>query len=209
MARYRDAKCKLCRREGDKLFLKGERCFGDRCAIEKRPYPPGQHGRGRRRKVSEYGTQLREKQKLRRIYGVLEKPFRNYFAEAARRKGVTGTNLLQLLECRLDNVVYRLGFAPSRDMARQLVTHRHFEVNGHIVNVPSFQVGSGDKVVLREKSRKNPNIQEALKNATARGRVSYISIDEKSFEGSLVNLPEREQIPVNVQEQLVVELYSK
>ncbi len=209
MARYRDAKCKLCRREGEKLFLKGERCFGERCAIEKRPYPPGQHGRGRRRKVSEYGTQLREKQKLRRIYGVLEKPFRNYFAEAARRKGVTGTNLMQLLESRLDNIVYRLGFAPSRDMARQLVCHRHFEVNGRIVNIASYQVTAGEKVVLREKSRKNPNIVESLKNATARGRVPYIEIAEGAFEGALSSVPERGDIPVNVQEQLIVELYSK
>ena len=209
MARYRDAKCKLCRREGDKLFLKGERCFSDRCAIEKRPYPPGQHGRGRRRKVSEYGTQLREKQKLRRIYGVLEKPFRNYFTKAARRKGVTGTNLLQLLECRLDNVVYRLGFAPSRNMARQLVNHRHFVVNGRIVNIPSFQVTTGDTVTLREKSRKNPNIAESLKNATARGRVPYVGIEEGKFEGILSSVPERGDIPVNVQEQLIVELYSK
>ena len=209
MARYRDAKCKLCRREGDKLFLKGERCFTDRCAIEKRPYPPGQHGRGRRRKVSEYGTQMREKQKLRRIYGVLERPFRNYFAEAARRKGVTGTNLLQLLECRLDNIVYRMGFAPSRDMARQLVTHRHFQVNGRAVDIASYQVGAGDRVSLREKSRKNANISESLKNATARGRVPYISIDDAKFEGSLSIMPERTDIPVNVQEQLVVELYSK
>ncbi len=209
MARYRDAKCKLCRREGDKLFLKGERCFTDRCAIEKRPYPPGQHGRGRRRKVSEYGLQLREKQKLRRIYGVLERPFRNYFAEAARRKGVTGTNLLQLLECRLDNLVYRMGFAPSRDMARQLVTHRHFQVNGRTVDIASYQVSMGDAVSLREKSRKNVNIAESMKNATARGRVSYIGFDESKFEGNLHNLPERVDIPVNVTEQLIVELYSK
>jgi small subunit ribosomal protein S4 len=209
MARYRDAKCKLCRREGDKLFLKGERCFTERCAIEKRPYPPGQHGRGRRRKVSEYGLQMREKQKLRRIYGVLERPFRNYFAEAARRKGVTGTNLLQQLECRLDNIVYRMGFAPSRDMARQLVTHRHFQVNGRIVDIASFQVSSGDMISLREKSRKNVNIAESMKNATARGRVPYVGFDEQKFEGSLSSVPERTDIPVNVQEQLIVELYSK
>ncbi|MBN2169714.1 MAG: 30S ribosomal protein S4 [Candidatus Krumholzibacteriota bacterium] len=209
MARYLDAKCKLCRREGDKLFLKGERCFSDRCAMEKRPYPPGQHGRSRRRKVSEYGTQLREKQKLRRIYGVLEKPFRNYFAEAARRKGVTGTNLLQLLECRLDNVVYRLGFAPSRDMARQLVNHRHFEVNDHVVDIPSFQVKPGDKVTLRARSRKNPLILDSMKNATARGRVGYVTIEDGKFDGQLTTVPERELIPINVQEQLIVELYSK
>jgi small subunit ribosomal protein S4 len=159
--------------------------------------------------VSEYGTQLREKQKLRRIYGVLEKPFRNYFTEAARRKGVTGTNLLQILECRLDNVIYRLGFAPSRNMARQLVTHRHFMVNDDIVNIPSFSVKSGDKIVLREKSRSNPNIIEALKSATARGRVPYVSYEESKLEGSLINIPSREEIPVNVQEQLIVELYSK
>ncbi len=209
MARYTDAKCKLCRREGDKLFLKGERCFSDRCAIEKRPYPPGQHGRGRRRKASEFGLQLREKQKLRRIYGVLEKPFRNYFAEAARRTGVTGTNLLQLLEGRLDNMVYRMGFAPSRNAARQLVAHRHFEVNGRIVNVPSFQVKPGDVVTLRDKSRKNPFIVDSLKSATGRGRVSYISTDDAKFEGSYISVPERAEIPTMVQEQLIVELYSK
>jgi len=209
MARYTDAKCKLCRREGDKLFLKGERCFSDRCAIEKRPYPPGQHGRGRRRKASEFGIQLREKQKLRRIYGVLEKPFRNYFAEAARRTGVTGTNLLQLLEGRLDNMVYRMGFAPSRSAARQFVNHRHFLVNGHLVDVPSYQVKPGDLVTLREKSRKNPLIADSLKSATGRGRVSYISIDDAKFEGSYVSVPERAEIPTMVQEQLVVELYSK
>ncbi len=209
MARYTDAKCKLCRREGDKLFLKGERCFSDRCAIEKRPYPPGQHGRGRRRKASEFGLQLREKQKLRRIYGVLEKPFRNYFAEAARRTGVTGTNLLQLLEGRLDNMVYRMGFAPSRSAARQLVAHRHFQVNGSLVNVPSYQVKPGDVVTLRDKSRKNPFIVDALKGATGRGRVSYISTDDAKFEGSYISVPERAEIPTMVQEQLIVELYSK
>ena len=209
MARYTDAKCKLCRREGDKLFLKGERCFSDRCAIEKRPYPPGQHGRGRRRKASEFGLQLREKQKLRRIYGVLEKPFRNYFAEAARRTGVTGTNLLQLLEGRLDNMVYRMGFAPSRSAARQLVAHRHFQVNGGLVNVPSYQVKPGDVVTLRDKSRKNPFIVDALKGATGRGRVSYISTDDAKFEGSYISVPERAEIPTMIQEQLIVELYSK
>jgi len=209
MARYTDAKCKLCRREGDKLFLKGERCFGDRCAIEKRPYPPGQHGRSRRRKPSEFGIQLREKQKLRRIYGVLEKPFRNYFAEAARQSGVTGTNLLQLLEGRLDNMVYRMGFAPSRNAARQLVTHRHFLVNGKIVDRAGYQVRPGDTVTLREKSRKNLFIQESVKGSTAKGRVSYVTMNDKAFEGSYVSVPERGEIPVNVQEQLVVELYSK
>ena len=209
MARYTDAKCKLCRREGDKLFLKGERCFGDRCAIEKRPYPPGQHGRSRRRKPSEFGIQLREKQKLRRIYGVLEKPFRNYFAEAARRTGVTGTNLLQLLEGRLDNMVYRMGFAPSRASARQLVNHRHFLVNDRIVDRVSYQVGPGDRITLREKSRKNPFIVESVKGSTGKGRVSYVTLDDKAFEGTYVSVPERGEIPVNVQEQLVVELYSK
>lgn len=209
MARYTDAKCKLCRREGDKLFLKGERCFGDRCAIEKRPYPPGQHGRSRRRKPSEFGIQLREKQKLRRIYGVLEKPFRNYFAEAARRTGVTGTNLLQLLEGRLDNIVYRMGFAPSRASARQLVNHRHFLVNDRIVDRVSFQVGPGDRITLREKSRKNLFVLESVKGSTAKGRVSYVTLDDKNFEGTYVSVPERGEIPVNVQEQLIVELYSK
>ncbi|MDP6419091.1 MAG: 30S ribosomal protein S4 [Candidatus Krumholzibacteria bacterium] len=202
MARYHGPRWKLSRRFGESIF-------DDYKALERRPYPPGQHGRGRRRKVSEYGIQLTEKQKLRYLYGVLEKPFRNYFAKAASMKGVTGTNLLQLLEARLDNMVYRMGFAPTRRMARQLVGHRHFLVNGKLVDIPSYRCKPGDVVSLREKSRKNAHILEAIKNSTGRGRVSFVSLDEGAFEGTFVNVPERTDIPTNVQEQLVVELYSK
>jgi len=203
MARYRGPKHKISRRFGMNIFET------DKDPLDKRPYPPGQHGRTRRRKVSEYGLQLVEKQKVKYIYGVLEKQFRNYFKEAARRKGVTGTNLMQLLESRLDNVVFRSGFANTRPQARQLVNHRHFLVNDQIVNIPSFQVKPGDKVVLRDKSRKNVFVLESLKKRTARGRVSYISVDEKTFASELISVPERDDIPVTVQEQLIVELYSK
>jgi len=209
MARYRDAKCKLCRREGEKLFLKGDRCFSNKCAIEKRNYAPGQHGRGRRGKVSKYNIQLREKQKLRRTYGLLEKQFRNYFLKAASRKGVTGTNLLQLLERRLDNVVYRLGFTTSRAAARQLIRHNHFEVNGQKVNIPSFLVSPGDLVAPRGKSRELFIIKEAIKNVDSRQRVGYLDLDTNKLEGTFVEIPEREAIPVPVDEQLIVELYSK
>ena len=203
MARYRGPKHKISRRFGMNIFET------DKDPLDKRPYPPGQHGRTRRRKVSEYGLQLVEKQKVKYIYGVLEKQFRNYFKEAARRKGVTGTNLMQLLESRLDNVVFRSGFANTRPQARQLVNHRHFMVNDQIVNIPSFQVKPGDKVVLRDKSRKNVFVLESLKKRTARGRVSYITVDEKAFASELISVPERDDIPVIVLEQLIVELYSK
>ena len=209
MARYRDAKCKLCRREGDKLFLKGERCFTDRCAIEKRPYPPGQHGRGRRRKVSEYGLQMREKQKLRRIYGLLEGQFRRTFDEANRRKGVTGENLLQLLELRLDNIVYSLGFATSRTQARQLVRHGHIEVDGRRVNIPSARVGPGVEIGVREKSRKNTHISEAVEFAQGRGIPAWLELDAEAFKGKVLENPVREDIRFPIQEQLIVELYSR
>ncbi len=209
MARYRDANCKLCRREGEKLFLKGQRCYTPKCAIERRPFPPGQHGQNMRRKTSEYGLQLREKQKVRRVYGVLEKQFRNYFKEAARRKGVTGENLLQLLECRLDNFVYRLGFAPSRKSARQLVRHRHFTVNDRIVDIPSFQLRPTDVVKVKDKSRKLDIIHMALKDADRSADLPWMRLNKASLEGELLEMPKREDIPLPVSEQLIVELYSK
>jgi small subunit ribosomal protein S4 len=209
MARYRDAKCKICRREGEKLFLKGDRCFSNKCEIEKRNYPPGQHGRGRRKKESKYNVQLREKQKLRRAYGLLERQFRNYFATAANQKGITGTNLLQLLERRLDNVVYRLGFTTSRATARQLIRHNHFEVNGRKVNIPSYLVSPGDRVTPRGKSKDLFVIQEAIKNIDSRTSVPYLDMDTNKLEGSFLEVPGRDVIPVTVDEQLIVELYSK
>jgi small subunit ribosomal protein S4 len=209
MARYKDANCKLCRREAQKLFLKGARCYSDKCAFEKRPYGPGQHGQNFRRKVSEYGLQLREKQKVRRIYGILEKQFRNYFKKAEKAKGITGENLLALLECRLDNIVYRIGFAPSRKAARQLVLHKHFSVNGRTVNIPSYQLKPNDIVGVRQKSEKLEIIHEALK-ASGRGTdIAWLRIDKAKLEGELLEVPRREDIPAAVQEQLIVELYSK
>ncbi len=209
MARYRDANCKLCRREGMKLFLKGSRCYSEKCAFERRAFAPGQHGHMMRRRVSEYGLQLREKQKVRRIYGILEKQFRNYFGEAARRKGVTGSNLLQLLETRLDNVVYRLGFAPSRKAARQLVGHRHFSVNDKTVDIPSYQVRPNDIIQVREKSRQMDVIHMALKDADRSADLPWLRLNKAALNGELVELPKREDIPINVTEQLIVELYSK
>ena len=209
MARYRDANCKLCRREGMKLFLKGNRCVTDKCAFERRGYAPGQHGQTGRRKGSEYGFQLREKQKIRRIYGVLEKQFRNYFAEAARQKGITGDNLLILLECRLDNLAYRLGFAPSRKSARQLVLHRHFTVNDKIVDIPSYQVKPGDLVKVREKSRTIDIIHSSMKEVGKVYDYPWLRLDKAKMEGELLERPKRLDIPVTVQEQMVVELYSK
>ncbi len=209
MARYRDAKCKLCRREGEKLFLKGDRCFSNKCAIEKRNYPPGQHGRRRARKASKYNIQLREKQKLRRAYGLLERQFRNYFKKAARQKGITGTILLQLLERRLDNVVYRLGFTTSRATARQLIRHNHFTVNGKRVNIPSYLVQPGDVIAPREKSKELFIIKEAVRNVDGRQRVSYLELDAGKMEGRFLEVPSRDAIPMPVNEQLIVELYSK
>jgi small subunit ribosomal protein S4 len=199
----------LCRREGDKLFLKGDRCFSNKCAIEKRNYPPGQHGRGRRGKPSKYNIQLREKQKLRRMYGLLEKQFRNYFAKAATQKGITGTNLLQILERRLDNVVFRLGFTTSRATARQLIRHRHFEVNGKPVNIPSYLVSPGDIISPRARSKELFVIQESIKNVDSRQTVSYLDIDTNKLQGEFLEVPGRDSIPVPVEEQLIVELYSK
>ena len=208
MARYTGPSCRLCRREGMELFLKGERCYTDKCAIKRRAYPPGQHGQGRI-KVSDYGVQLREKQKVRRIYGILENQFRGYFESADRLKGVTGENLLFLLERRLDNVAYRLGFATSRDEARQLVRHGHFTLNGRKVNIPSIQVKAGDVVQLREKSRKVAAINESLEAVVRRGIPQWLELDKDAFKGTVKQLPVREDITMPIQEQLIVELYSK
>ena len=209
MARYTGPVCRLCRREGVKLFLKGEKCYTDKCPVERRAYPPGQHGQGRRQRLSEYGLHLREKQKLRRIYGVLERQFRRHFEEAARRKGVTGENLLIVLESRLDNVVYRLGFAPSRPAARQLVMHGHFEVNGKKVDIPSYLVKPGDTIAVRERSRNVRLIKESLEAAKSRGVVEWLELDAENMTGRVKSLPSRDQIDVQVEEHLIVEHYSR
>ena len=209
MARYIGPVCRLCRREGMKLFLKGERCYTEKCAIEKRNVPPGQHGRARRAKVVGYGIQLREKQKVKRTYGVLENQFRRYFEAADRQKGITGALLLQMLERRLDNVVYRLGFATSRPQARQLVRHGHFTVNGKKVDIPSYQVRQGDIVAIRTTSAENPTIQHAMEEVKGRGVPEWLALDGGGQAGRVSQLPTREQINLPVQEQLIVELYSK
>jgi len=208
LARYTGPVCRLCRRETIKLFLKGDRCFTDKCAVERRSYAPGQHGQGRQ-KVSDYGVQLREKQKVRRIYGLLEKQFRGYYLKAARMKGVTGENLLSLLERRLDNVVYRLGFGASRKEARMLVTQGHFTVNGNTVNMPSFLVKPNDTVELREKSRNLVRFQELAAAMDRKGLVSWLELDKQNFRGKVVSMPLREDIALPVNENLIVELYSK
>jgi small subunit ribosomal protein S4 len=209
MARYTDAVCKLCRREGEKLFLKGARCLSEKCAFERRGYAPGQHGASGRSKISGYGVQLREKQKIRRIYGIQEAQFRNYYKKASRIKGITGENLLKFLESRLDNVVYRLGLAPSRNAARQLVRHRHFLVNDHLVDIPSYTLRKGDVVSVREKSKKLDTIHSAMKKIKEGKQLSWLNLDKASMKGMFIDLPSRADIPVNVNEQLVVELYSK
>jgi small subunit ribosomal protein S4 len=210
MARYRDAVCRLCRREGGKLFLKGDRCFKPSCAIEKRgTNPPGQHGAARRKMLAGYGQQLREKQKVKRIYFVLEKQFRNYFEKALRQKGVTGENLLFLLERRLDNVVYRAGFSTSRRQARQLVNHGHIHVNDRKVDIPSFQVKVGDVITVKDKSVKNVHVEGAWQTAVGRGRPNWISAGDKDLSVSVAALPKREDVDANINEQLIVELYSK
>jgi len=208
LARYTEAVCRLCRREGMKLYLKGDRCFKDKCAIERRQYAPGQHGK-RRSKVQGYGIQLREKQKVKRIYGVLEKQFRRYFQKAERSKGITGEILLQTLERRLDNVVYRLGFAPSRPMARQLVAHGHFTVNQRNVSVPSYLVKAGDSVSLKDRTRKNDAIKASLATASGRGIPPWLMQEAEKFSGTVSALPARADIPLPITEQLIVELYSK
>ncbi|MFN0279919.1 MAG: 30S ribosomal protein S4 [Pyrinomonadaceae bacterium] len=210
MARYRDAVCRLCRREGGKLFLKGDRCYKPSCAIEKRgTNPPGQHGGARRKMLAGYGEQLREKQKVKRIYFILEKQFRNYFEKARRQKGVTGENLLFMLERRLDNVVYRSGFSTSRRQARQLVNHGHVTVNGRKVNISSFQVKAGDSIAVKDRSQKNTHIEGAWGTAVGRGRPSWLSAVGKDLLVTVSSLPSRQDIDANINEQLIVELYSK
>jgi len=206
MARYTDANCRLCRREGCKLFLKGERCYSSKCALEKRNFPPGQHGQGRH-KDSEYGLQLREKQKAKRFYGVQETQFRNLFDKATRQKGKAGDNLLILLETRLDNVIFRLGFAASRKEARQLVTHGHFQVNGKKVDIPAYTVKAGDVISVKEKSQSSPKFKE-VKEMTITV-PSWMTVDVDKLEGKVVNLPTREDIDTPIAEHLIVELYSK
>lgn len=209
MARYTGPVCKLCRREGDKLFLKGERCASAKCAFERKEIPPGQHGRSRRFKRSEYGVQLREKQKIKRIYGMQERQFHNFYQKAVRQKGITGQQLLMLLESRLDNIVYRIGFAPSRRAARLLVRHRHVKVNDRIVDIPSYILSPGDNIKIRDKSHKMELIHDAMKRVKEGKLVPYVQLDKARMEGVFINYPTRDAIPIRAQEQMVVELYSK
>ncbi len=208
MAKYNEAKCRLCRREGTKLFLKGDRCFGDKCAYDRRPYAPGQHGRARK-KASDYALQLREKQKVRRVYGVLEKQFHGYFVKADMTKGVTGDNLLAILERRLDNVVYRMGFANSRSQARQLVRHGIFTLNGKKVDIPSLQISVGDVISVPEKNRKIPVLQEAQEVVARRGCPAWVEVAAAEFKATIKALPQRDDIQFPINESLIVELYSK
>jgi len=208
LARYRESVCRLCRREGLKLFLKGDRCYSEKCAFERREYAPGDHGQ-MRKKPSDYGVQLRAKQKIKRMYGLLEKQFHSYFEKADRQKGITGTNLLILLERRLDNMVFRMGFASSRTEARLLVRHYHFSVNGRKVNIPSYLVKVGDEIEVREGSRKVSTIMEALESVARRGIPQWLTLDKENFKGAVRMFPTREELTMPVQEQLVVELYSK
>lgn len=209
MARYAGPVCRLCRREGMKLFLKGERCHAEKCAVERRNVPPGHHGKGRKAKLQGYGLQLREKQRVKRMYGVLERQFRRYFHEADRRRGITGETLLQLLESRLDNVVYRLGFAASRPQARQLVRHGHFLVNGRRADIPSYSLRAGDRVSVKAKSANNPAIAYAREEVKGRGIPEWLELGADGQEGRFAAVPSREQLNLPVQEQLIVELYSK
>lgn len=208
MARYKDAVCRLCRREGIKLFLKGDRCYSEKCGVSKRAYPPGQHGQGRK-KLSEYGLQSREKQKTRRFYGVLESQFANYFDIASKQKGQTGENLLRILESRLDNVIYRLGFAMSRAEARQLVRHNHFIVDGHKVNIPSYLVKEGQTIALKEKSRSLDKFKNSIEANEARIPPKWLDYNKNTCEAKVVSLPSREDVDLPIEERLIVELYSK
>jgi len=208
MARYTEAVCRICRREGDKLFLKGDRCYTDKCAIARRSYAPGQHGQGRK-KSSEYGLQMREKQKAKRYYGLLEKQFYHCFELAEKMQGMTGENLLKILESRLDNVVYRAGFAMSRPEARQLVSHAHFTVNGKKVNIPSYLVKPGDVIAIREKSMGSEKIKGVLEANASRPALNWLSVDRAKGQATVANLPERSEIDLQVEEHLIVELYSK
>lgn len=208
MARYKDSVCRLCRREGAKLFLKGTKCYTDKCCFSKRTYAPGQHGQGRK-KLSEYGLQLREKQKAKRFYGVLESQFEKYFDMANKKAGVTGENLLQILESRLDNVAYRLGFALSRAEARQLVSHGHFQVNGKRVNIPSYLIKEGDVISVAEKSKSLPKIKAVLENTDGKVIPKWLELDRENASGKVVTLAQRDDIDLDIQETLIVELYSK
>jgi small subunit ribosomal protein S4 len=209
MAVYHGARCKQCRREGVRLYLKGERCYMDKCAIARRAYPPGEHGQGRRPKETPYGTQLREKQKARHIYGVLERQFRNYFEKASRRQGVTGEILLQMLEMRLDNTIYRLGLSSSRSQARELIRHGHFQVNGRITDIPSYMLKPGELISVSPGSMKLGAIKDTFENRRRTEDQPWLEIDEKAMTGKVLQVPAREQIPIPVREQLIVELYSK
>ena len=209
MARYTDPSCRLCRRERQKLFLKGTKCFTEKCPVERRAYPPGAHGQSRRQKVSEYGLQLREKQKVRRMYGLMETQFRNTFAKALKQTGRTGETLVKMLERRLDNVVYRLGFAPSRKAARQLVVHGHFIVNSIPVDIPSYMLKPGDTVHVRDKSKKMEVLHASMKRMKDATMLPWLSLDKAAMVGTFLNVPERADIPLNADEQLIVELYSK
>jgi small subunit ribosomal protein S4 len=208
MARYIGALCRICRREGEKLFLKGDRCYTEKCAVERRKYPPGQHGQGFR-KLSDYGVQLREKQKVRKMYGLLERQFRRYFYEAERKKGITGEMLLKLIESRLDTVVFRMGFAPNRRRARQLIRHGHIFVNGKEVNLPSCEIEGGNVVEVKEASRNMPEIVDSLSKSEHRGIPGWVEVDSSNFRGKVLHIPSRDEIQLPVQEQLIVELYSK
>jgi len=209
MARYTDPSCRLCRRERQKLFLKGTKCFTEKCPVERRGFPPGQHGQSRRSKISEYGVQLREKQKIRRMYGLMETQFRNYFEKALRQTGRTGETLVKMLERRFDNVVYRMGFAPSRKAARQLITHGHFLVNSKSVDIPSYLLKPGDAIQVREKSRKMDMIHSSMKRMKDTAMLPWLNLDKAAMAGTFLNVPERADIPLNADEQLIVELYSK
>ncbi len=208
MARYTDASCRLCRREELKLYLKGDRCYTNKCAIDRRAYAPGQHGQ-RKSKQTEYGMQLREKQKAKRIYGILEKQFRKYFDMAAKKKGITGSNLLQILETRLDNVVYRLGFGTSRKESRQLVLHEHFTVNGIRVNISSYLVSVGDVIQLKDKSKKSAKFKEVIESTSSKVVPKWLEVDFEKMEGKVIALPDREDIDIEIKDHLIVELYSR
>ncbi len=209
MARYTDPSCRLCRREKQKLFLKGTKCFTEKCPVERRGFPPGQHGQNRRMKISEYGVQLREKQKVRRTYGLMETQFRNYFTKALRQTGRTGEILVKLLERRLDNVVYRIGLAPSRKAARQMVVHGHFLVNDKLVDIPSYILRAGDTIQVRDKSKKLDVIHSSMKRMKDTSMLPWLSLDKAAMRGTFLNVPERADIPLAADEQLIVELYSK
>jgi small subunit ribosomal protein S4 len=209
LARHTGASCRQCRRENMKLFLKGDRCYGDKCAFERRPYAPGQHGQRRGGKLSDYQLQLREKQKVKRIYGVLERQFRKYYYQAEKQKGITGTNLLVLLERRFDNTIYRMGFANSRNQARQLIRHNHFLINNKRVNIPSYPVKVGDIIEVKEESRQATSVAEAMETVVRRGIPNWIELEKENFKGKLLAYPNREDLTMPIQEQLIVELYSK